>query len=208
MTGDKTPHASDAVNGSGSDLPEHMVRNVQAIAGMHLEAERTVGAHQRAIEVGTARLGRPASLYVILAVVFSWVLVNAIGPRIGIRAPDPPPFSWLQGAIGLAGLLTATMVLITQNRQAKLIERRMHLDLQVNLITEQKTAKLIELIEELRRDLPNVRNRRDAEAEAMQHAAEPHKVVAAIEEQTLEAAVHEALDARDAAGGEEPPAEP
>src|SRR5271163_2420297 len=78
--------------------------------------------------------------------------------------------------VGLAALLTATMILTTQNRQAKLMEQRMHLDLQVNLLTEQKTAKLIELLEELRRDLPNVRNRHDSEAEIMQHAAEPLKV--------------------------------
>jgi uncharacterized membrane protein len=107
--------------------------------------------------------------------------------------PDPPPFEWLQGVVGLAALLTATMILTTQNRQAKLMERRMHLDLQVNLLTEQKTAKLIELLEELRRDLPNVRNRHDSEAEIMQHAAEPMRVIAALEEQTAEA-LREALD--------------
>lgn len=175
-------------------VPDHVARNVQAVTEMHLQAERTLGAHQRAIESGTARLGRPASVYVILGVVVLWALVNVLAPRFGVRAPDPPPFSWLQGLIGLAALLTATMVLITQNRQAKLIERRMHLDLQVNLLTEQKTAKLIELLEELRRDLPNVRNRHDSEAEIMQHAAEPLEVIAALEEQTL-GTVREILEA-------------
>jgi uncharacterized membrane protein len=190
---------------NGADLPEHMVRNVQAIAEMHLQAERTVGAHQRAIESGTARLGRPASLYVIVAAVLVWGLVNTLGPRLGIRVLDPPPFPWLQGVVGLAALLTTAMVLITQNRQAKLIERRMHLDLQVNLLTEQKTAKLIELIEELRRDLPNVRDRRDAEAEIMQHAAEPLKAAAAIEERTVE--VREAIDTGAMNGSDAPEVE-
>jgi uncharacterized membrane protein len=183
------PHSGAPCDGVAV-VPEHLARNVQAVTEMHLQAERTMGAHQRAIESGTARLGHPASLYVILAVVFLWALGNALVPRLGLRAPDPPPFSWLQGVIGLAALLTATMVLITQNRQAKLIERRMHLDLQVNLLTEQKAAKLIELLEELRRDLPNVRDRHDSEADLMQHAAEPLEVIAALEEQTL-AAVQE-----------------
>jgi uncharacterized membrane protein len=200
MTGDHTPPRSSAPRGGDAVVPEHVVRNVQAVTEMHLQAERTVCAHQRAIESGTARLGHPASLYVIVAVVFLWGLVNVLGPRLGLRAVDSLPFFWLQGVVGLAALLTAAMVLITQNRQAKLIERRMHLDLQVNLLTEQKTAKLIELLEELRRDLPNVRNRRDAEAEIMQHAAEPLKVIAAIEEQTLE--VREALGTGDATGSD------
>ena len=37
-----------------------------------------------------------------------------------------------------------------QNRLGKLEELRAHLDLQVNLLTEQKTTKLIDLMEELR----------------------------------------------------------
>jgi uncharacterized membrane protein len=184
---DKThPHASAPREGSAL-IPDHVARNVQAVMEMHLQAERDIGAHQRAIESGTARLGRPASLYAIVLAVFFWAVLNAFAPRVGLRALDPPPFVWLQGVIGLAALLTAAMVLITQNRQAKLIERRMHLDLQVNLLTEQKTAKLIELLEELRRDLPNVRNRRDSEAEVMQHSAEPHQVIAALEQQTVDA---------------------
>ena len=202
MTNDKASLSASATRDRDAVVPEHMVRNVHAIAEMHLQAERTVGAHQRAIESGTARLGRPASLYVILGVVFLWALVNALGPRLGLRAPDPPPFFWLQGVVGLSALLTAAMVLITQNRQAKLIERRMHLDLQVNLITEQKTAKLIELLEELRRDLPNVRDRRDVEAEIMQHAAEPLTVVAVMDEHT-----QAVLDTSDTPGSDVPVAD-
>lgn len=188
MTQDTIPQPSSAPPGDVGGLSEHVLRNVQAVAEIHREAERTLGAHQRAIESGTARLGRPGSLYVILAIVLLWALGNLLASHLGLRAPDPPPFFWLQGVIGLAALLTAAMVLITQNRQAKLSERRMHLDLQVNLLTEQKTAKLIELLEELRRDLPNVRNRRDSEAEIMQHATEPLQVIAALEEHTVEAA--------------------
>ena len=51
-------------------------------------------------------------------------------------------------------MLTATVVLISQRRQTKLSEQRVHLDLQINLLTEQKVTKLIHLIEELRRDFP------------------------------------------------------
>jgi uncharacterized membrane protein len=188
---DKTP-SPNATRAGNAAVPTHVVRNVQAIAEMHLQAEKAVTAHQRAIESGTAWLGRPLSLHVILATVVLWTLANALAPRLGLRAPDPPPFVWLQSAIGLSALLATTMVLITQNRQAKLMERRIHLDLQVNLLTEQKTAKLIELIEELRRDMPDVRDRHDPEAEILKRPAEPLEVVAAIEEHTVEA-VKEAL---------------
>ena len=74
------------------------------------------------------------------------------------------PFSGLQGVLTLIALLTATVVLIGQRRQTRLSEQRAHLDLQINLITEQKVTKLIHLIEELRQDLPMVRDRHDPHA--------------------------------------------
>ena len=61
--------------------------------------------------------------------------------------------------------MTTCVVLIKQNRLA---EQRAHLDLEVTLLTEQKAAKLIDLLEELRRDLSNVKNRDDPEAVAPQ----------------------------------------
>jgi uncharacterized membrane protein len=73
-------------------------------------------------------------------------------------------------------------VLSKQNRLAKLEEQRAHLDLKVNLLTEQKAAKLIDLMEELRRDLPNVENRHDSEADALQQSMNPELVLAALDE--------------------------
>lgn len=74
------------------------------------------------------------------------------------------------------------MVLGKQNRLARLAEQREHLDLKVTLLTEQKAAKLIDLMEELRRDLPNVKNRHDPEAAALQHSMNPELVLAALDE--------------------------
>jgi uncharacterized membrane protein len=82
----------------------------------------------------------------------------------------------------LGALLTTTVVLITQNREAKLGEQRLELELQVNLLTEQKTTKLILLLEELRRDLPMVKDRHDPEAAALQKPTDPEEVLAALEE--------------------------
>ncbi|HEX7612847.1 MAG TPA: DUF1003 domain-containing protein, partial [Candidatus Limnocylindrales bacterium] len=69
-----------------------------------------------------------------------------------------------------------------QNRLAKLAEQRAHLDLKVTLLTEQKAAKLIDLLEELRRDLPNVINRHDPEAAELQQSMNPDLVLAALDE--------------------------
>jgi len=101
---------------------------------------------------------------------------------LGLHEFDPAPFFWMQGALGLGALLTATVVLTKQNRMERLAEQRAHLDLKVTLLTEQKTAKLIDLLEELRRDLPNVRDRDDPEATVMQQSMKPDAVLAALDE--------------------------
>ena len=168
-------------------------QNIDAIAALHAHAERGVSRYQRAIEAATALLGRPLFLYLILAFVTLWVGGNLLAPRLHWPRWDPPPFNWLQGIITLAALLMTTVVLITQNRQGKNEERRAQLDLQVNLLAEQKIAKLIALVEELRRDLPNVQNRHDPEAEAMTASADPHAVLSALEE-TLEKVEEEIHD--------------
>ena len=82
----------------------------------------------------------------------------------------------------LSALLTATVVLSKQDRLARLAERREHLDLKVALLTEQKVAKLIDLMEELRRDLPNVKDRHDSDAAVLQQAMKPEQVLAALDE--------------------------
>ncbi len=193
------PASPDTPQGTDSQLAEHVERNVHAVTELHLQAEREVNAHQRAVERATAALGRPAALYLTLAIVVGWVIVVELARRLGLGYWDPWPYHVLQGLIGLAALAVATMVLITQNRQQKLSERHMHLDLQVNLLTEQKVTKLIDLLEELRKDLPNVRNRRDAEVEALQQPTEPLMVAAALA--TLED-VREALAEEKSAAAE------
>jgi uncharacterized membrane protein len=117
-----------------------------------------------------------------LVFVALWMLTNVVLRRFGIAGFDPAPFFWLQGIVGLGALLTATVVLSKQNRLAKLAEQRAHLDLKVTLLTEQKTAKLIDLLEELRRDMPDVRDRHDPEATALQKSMNPDRVLAALDE--------------------------
>lgn len=172
-----------------SELPEHISQHIETVAALHERGESGVSLHQRTIETVTANLGRPLFLNLMLLAIAVWVGVNLAPHAVGWKQPpDTPPFFWLQGWNGLLALLLTTLVLITQNRQARLAERRAQLDLQVNLLAEQKIAKLIALVEELRRDLPSVRDRVDLEADAMAEATDAGAVLDALEEKLDEAA--------------------
>ncbi len=179
---DKWKSDGTAIAGTGGRHAGALLsRELESIAAIRAHADQRVSHHQRLLEGLVDRLGRPLTLYVFLVLVVGWVCLNTWWP-LPTPIPDEPPYFWLQGVIGLMALLMTTLVLITENRQSRDAEHRAHLDLQVNLATEQKVAKLIALIEELRRDLPNVRDRRDIEAEEMQSTVDPEAALAEIEQ--------------------------
>jgi uncharacterized membrane protein len=98
----------------------------------------------------------------------------------GFRVLDPPPFSWMQDAVSLASLLMIVAILATQQRDEELAQLRQQLALELAILSEQKTAKIIELIEELRRDDPLLKDRVDKQAEAMARPSDPDSVIEAI----------------------------
>jgi len=155
-------------------------QNIGDIAEFQQREERKIGPSQRQLEALSAFIGRPMYLLAVLSLVIIWIGTNTTLMLLGVRPPDPPPFSWLQGLLSLAALVTTTVVLIAQNRQAKLESQHSHLDLQVNLLTEQKVSKIIDLLEELRRDLPMVRDRHDPEAAVLQQRTDTTQVLSAL----------------------------
>jgi uncharacterized membrane protein len=186
--------------GSGSER-DQISENIEAVLGFYTREEGKISRSQRILERISLFIGQPLFLGFILLFVAIWMLANDAMRQSGLAEFDPAPYFWLQGIVGLGALLTATIVLIKQNRLAGLAEQREHLDLKVTLLTEQKAAKMIDLLEELRRDLPNVRNRHDPEAAALQHSMNANRVLAALDELgQAEAPSAPAVDAEAEAG--------
>jgi len=160
--------------------------SIEALIELRSRHEQRASLHQLTIERLTNILGQPCFLYCFLSLVTLWIIGNSIPYFIHQRPLDEPPFFWLQGMVSFCSLVLSTMILITQNRLAKINERQAQLDIHINLLSERKLAKLIALVEELRRDMPSVNNRLDAEAESMSQAADPIALLTALEEAILE----------------------
>jgi uncharacterized membrane protein len=114
--------------------------------------------------------------------VVGWIDLNLLAAALGHRPIDPPPFSWLGGAVSLVSLYMVVLILATQQREDQLAQHRELLILELAILSEQKTAKVIQLLEEFRRDNPLIRNRVDQEADAMAQPADPQSVLNAIKE--------------------------
>jgi uncharacterized membrane protein len=172
----------NTTSGPEDHLSHHIEQNIENMVALQRREWERTQIWQRHVERASRIVGRPVYLVGILVFVVLWIAYNLTASSLGWKAFDPPPFSILQGILTLTALLTTTTVLIAQNRQTRLEQQHAHLDLQVNLLTEQKVSKLILLIEELRHDLPMVKERHDPQAAAMQKAADTARVLDAIKE--------------------------
>ncbi|WP_407569695.1 DUF1003 domain-containing protein [Deinococcus altitudinis] len=153
--------------------------SVNDLLRQHHEAEAS-NLH-RPIEQFARLVANPQFIVAFLSLFSLWVWINTDLVLNQKKAWDQPPFFWLQGVVGLLALAITSAVLVTQTRQARLAEQRADVQLQIILLTGQRTAKLIELVEELRRDLPNVQNRRDEQAEALQRVTTPGVILEALQ---------------------------
>ena len=147
----------------------------------------------------TARLARPAVLVAVICGVALWMVLNLLAPLAGYAVIDEPPFLWLFEALTLLGVVMGILILSTQRRADQLAELREQMTLELASVTERKVAKVIELIEELRRDSPALKNRTDHEARQMSERTSPGEVLIAIKE-SHEEKVARSDDSRPCAG--------
>jgi uncharacterized membrane protein len=155
-------------------------QTVRSLAGMHAESVRELHPTQKMIEWFTGRIGRPWFAYAVISFIALWI---AIGRISGARYHfDSGEFPLLQLILTIASLLIAIFILITENRQGENANRRAKVTLQIALINEQKTAKIIELLEQLREDDPHLPNRKDNEAKRMAEATDLRSAIEKMEE--------------------------
>jgi uncharacterized membrane protein len=180
-------------------LPAHIEDTVQAISRLHIDHRRGATGLQQTVERLTRFFSRPRAAGLLAAGVALWIGVNLGLESAGVSPFDPAPFNGLQSLTGIAALFMTVFILVTQRREDELSELREQLTLELAMLSEHKTAKLIELIEELRRDLPNVHNRADAEAASLSHPADPEAVLEALKENQVDARAEEGATPDDAA---------
>ena len=175
-------------------------KNTAAIAEMQRKVTAARSLAGRIADAITDFTGSMAFVYLHVVWFGFWILLN-----IGlVHVPhvsefDPFPFGLLTMIVSLEAIFLSTFVLISQNRLAQAAEKRAELDLQVNLLAEQKATKVLEMLDQITVQLDQVSNRfnyrRDPEVEALKVSPEPQEVLQVMEEtvKTEDAKVREAV---------------
>ena len=176
MSNDATSDRSQLTGGDTDLLPDQVIKNIKTVIGIKAEQTKKEACHIRVLQKIGNLLGTATFLYIELLFFAVWSGWSHFSHDAALPF-NIPKYNLNEHLLDTAALLIATGVLIYQTRREKLAEQRSHLILQINLLTEQKTAKLIELVEKLRVDLPSLENHRDLEAELMKQATDPQTVL-------------------------------
>jgi uncharacterized membrane protein len=158
----------------------HLEDTVATIAALHAAHNREAHALQKAVSRATGGIARPVTLILITIAIVGWMTLNLVSPGLGYAALDPFPFPLLSTVVSTVGLYLAAMILITQRHDDEMATRREQITLELAILREQKSAKIIALLEEFRRNDPNQGNHRDEVAEALAKPADAQVVLDAL----------------------------
>lgn len=170
-----SPHRSHA-----RSMEELMRRNVEVISRLEHAAQERRSAIDRVIDGITAFCGSVPFVWMHLLWYGGWVAYNTLP---SVRHFDPFPFQFLTLVVSLEAILLSTFILITQNRQAALAERRNELDLQINILAEQENTKALVLLDAIAHKL-GLHECDDPEMKALEESARPEALVEQLEQCT------------------------
>jgi uncharacterized membrane protein len=153
--------------------------NIEKVVQLEAEQEKQVAPANRISEAIARFAGTNAFVAVQLISVGLWMLFNS---GLIIEPFDPYPFVFLGILLALEAVLLASFVLIRQNRMSQIADRRAHLDLQINLLAEKETTKVIQLLQRMSRELGIEHSVTDREAKELSKDTEVKDVARDLKE--------------------------
>jgi uncharacterized membrane protein len=155
--------------------------NIAKILRLEEEEEKRSSPVERFSESVGAFAGTMTFVAAQILLVFAWIAWNAgwFGNTLYF---DPHPFPLLANILALECVLLASFVLIRQTRMSQRGERRSHLDLQINLLTEKEMTKTLQMLEVISRRLGVEAEAMDSETRELSRETQVEKVAQTISE--------------------------
>jgi uncharacterized membrane protein len=118
-------------------------RNIDTIARMERESENRRHFGDRVADAVAATVGSWPFIIAQSVALTVWMVLNVVG---WIYEWDPYPFILLNLVLSFQAAYASPIIMMSQNRQAKLNDRRNHLDLQINLLAEQENTEMLRML--------------------------------------------------------------
>lgn len=124
---------------------ETVQRRRKAIKSFKAKADAKRTPTEKFADMLTAKFGTVTFLVLNIIWFAVWISINT-GHFFGVTQFDPFPFGLLTMIVSLEAIVLAIIVLISQNREARVSELREEIELQLNTISEGEVTKLISLM--------------------------------------------------------------
>ena len=120
-------------------------KNIETIRLLEKNALQKLSAAENIANKITAFAGSTPIIMFHILWFGGWILLNT--GIISLITPfDPYPFSFLTLVVSLEAIFLTLLVLMSQNRMSKEADKRAHLDLQINMLDEQESTKILKLV--------------------------------------------------------------
>ncbi len=162
---------------AGSSVEQLTEQNVETVTRLEEEAREQRTATDRLAEKIANFCGSMTFLWVHVIWFGGWILLNSIP---GIKHVDPFPFTFLTLIVSLEAIFLSTFILISQNLDSRISERRSHLDLQLNLLSEQENTKMIVMLHAIAAKV-GADLSQDPHLEALSEETRPERLIEQIE---------------------------
>ncbi len=139
-----SPH--DTVHTTAESLVAETHKNVNRIIAIEKAQKRNRTTGERIAKIIAEFCGSMTFVWVHVVWFGSWIIVNQFFPSLKF---DPFPFTFLTLVVSLEAIFLSTFILISQNHETKLTERRNHLDLQINMLSEQENTTMLEILRQI-----------------------------------------------------------
>jgi uncharacterized membrane protein len=142
------PSHGTATATSGVTIDELTARNVDSVVRIEAESHAKRTLSDSLADAVTGFCGSMSFVWTHVAWFGIWIVLNTMP---GFEHYDPFPFPFLTLVVSLEAIFLSTFILISENRQSRIADRRNLLDLQINLLSEQENTKMLKLLAQIAR---------------------------------------------------------
>jgi uncharacterized membrane protein len=173
-----------------ADVTRENVRAMRSLEELAVE-QRTVA--DRIAEFVARFCGSITFVWIHVAIFGAWILWNLLP---GLPHFDPYPFTFLTLCVSLEAIFLSSFILIAQNYEMRVTERRSQLDLQINLLAEQENTKMLQLLDRMAKKM-GLYEEDDPEIAVLEQATRPETLARQIEDTLSAQAQHRRNRSRD-----------
>lgn len=153
-------------------------KNIETVVRLEQAAMERRSLGERVSDLFTRFMGTMSFVICHLLLFAVWFAVN-LG-WTPLKPFDPFPFGILTLIVSAEGVLLAIFVLVSQNRMSRQANERTHLNLQIDLLAEQETTKLLQKVQSLLDHFGVEQSPEDREAERLSQETEVEALVGEI----------------------------